>query len=172
MKLTKIIITALAILLMTSCGGDDDKDTKKETERFELMTVDMQVINKDTKTKLQWVNGKTDTAPASLSSGCHPMAPGKTSEEVLAEAKSHCSDLVFAGKDDWRVPTSMESKVYLEAMKADGKTPFYQNVKCPRVVGLDSGVIKNINTHNTNPIGKITDWAEANAGVRCVRNEL
>ena len=61
-------------------------------------------------------------------------------------------------------------------MKAAGKTPFYANPACPRLIGLTGTSATAINTHNSTPIGGETTWetlidsTASNYGVKCVRN--
>ncbi len=78
----------------------------------------------------------------------------------------------FASHVDWRVPTITEIQTFTVEMQSAELIPFYQNPACPRVVGYneDNTTLQNTNTHNTPPIGAITDWTEQNAGVRCVRD--
>lgn len=126
------------------------------------MTMNSQLLMQDSTTNLEWVNGH---------GGCHPMVPGKTAMVAFNEAETHCAALDYASHADWRVPTVVEIQTFTVEMQNEGITPFYQNTACPRVVGYndDNTTLQNTNTHNTAPIGTITDWAELNAGVRCVR---
>ena len=180
---TKLIITLGTIAigtLLTACGGGSSSSPATNNQntgsgasgatnqtRFAPMTMMDQNIMRDANTNLEWVNGN---AVANVPSGCLPMPSGKDAADVLNTATNHCDALSFASHEDWRVPTITEIQEFTVAMKDAGLTPFYANPACPRLVGLDTnGTIQTINTHNTDPIGKINDWIKLNAGVRCVR---
>ncbi len=141
----------------------DDTTTPVATSRFTPMTMNNQIVMHDTTSNLEWVNGP---------GGCHPMVLGKTAATAFGESEAHCAALDYASHTDWRVPTIVEIQTFTVEMQSAGITPFYQNPACPRVVGYndDNTTIQNTNTHNTPPIGTITDWRELNAGVRCVRD--
>jgi hypothetical protein len=146
----------------TSMGQTDDQQTNNQT-RFAAMTMNNQIVMQDTTTNLEWANG---------AGGCHPMAPGITAMDAFNETVEHCEMMDFSTHTDWRVPTIEEIQTFTVQMQNAGLIPFYQNPACPRVVGYneDNTTIQNTNTHNTPPIGTITDWTEQNAGVRCVRD--
>lgn len=176
---TKLISTLSIIAfttLLTACGGSSSSSSQTNStnspqtsmqSRFTAMTMLNQIVMRDANTNLEWVNGN---AIASVPSGCLPMPPGKDATDVLNTATNHCDALSFASHEDWRVPTINEIQEFTVSMKEAGLTPFYANPACPRLVGLDKdGKIQTINTHNTNPIGKINNWSKLNAGVRCVR---
>lgn len=181
----KLLIASLLISsIMIGCGDSNDTDSTGDsttnssmngsenntgndttpTTRFVTASLDNQNTMQDTTTNLEWVNGM---------GGCHPMVPGKTESVAFVEAELHCEELVFATHGDWRVPTIEEIQTFTVEMQNEALVPFYQNAACPRVVGYneDNTTILNTNTHNTNPIGTITPWAELNAGVRCVREQ-
>ena len=172
---TKLLLGTLVIsTIMIGCGSSDPvtnsannntnmgDNNPTANSRFAPMTMNNQIIMRDTTTNLEWVNGP---------GGCHPMVPGKTAATAFSEAEAHCAALDFASHTDWRVPTITEIQTFTVEMQNAGTTPFYQNPACPRVVGYndDNTTIQNTNTHNTPPIGTITDWSNLNAGVRCVR---
>jgi len=184
MKLTtKILLSSLVIsTIMIGCGSSSDGETvatgdnsmqtdgnttngsnNNTTTRFATMSMNNQTLTRDVTTNLEWVNGP---------GGCHPMVPGKTEQVAFDEAEAHCLNLDFAGHTDWRVPTIGEIQTFTVEMQNANLTPYYQNAACPRVVGYnnDKTQIQNTNTHNTPPIGTISDWGELNAGVRCVRD--
>ena len=181
---SKIVLSSLVLCsLMIGCGGSSSSSNGDNNQsngqqqgnqqqgnqqnntqtRFAAMTMSNQIIMQDTTTNLEWVNGP---------GGCHPMLPGKTQMVAFDESVAHCEMLDFSGHTDWRVPTIEEIQTFTVQMQEKGLEPFYQNPTCPRVVGYndDNTTIQNTNTHNTPPIGNITDWAEMNAGVRCVRD--
>lgn len=185
MKLTtKMLLSSLVIsTIMIGCGSSSDGTTvatsdsgmqssggnttngsnNSTTTRFATMSMNNQTVTRDVTINLEWVNGP---------GGCHPMVPGKTEEVAFDEAEAHCQNLDFAGHTDWRVPKIGEIQTFTVEMQNANLQPFYQNPACPRVVGYnaDKTQIQNTNTHNTPPIGTISDWDELNAGVRCVRD--
>jgi len=144
-------------------GNNNGNTGNTRSSRFEPMTMNNNIIMQDKTTSLEWING---------SGGCHPMAGGKSAQEAFDESEAHCEGLTFAGHTDWRVPTITEAQSFTVGMNDDGIIPFYQNPACPRIIGYNMGktALQNTNTHNTPPIGTITDWATLNAGVRCVRD--
>jgi len=172
---TKIALGSLTIaMIMIGCGSsstttNDSPDTKQDNlnkqTRFVSMTINNDIVMQDTQTKLEWANG-----PA----GCNPMTPGKSAIEAFNISENHCSMMSFASHEDWRVPTIGEIQKFTVDMNTSGLKPYYQNPACPRVVGYndDNTTLQNTNTHNTPPIGIVTDWTNLNAGVRCVRNIL
>ena len=189
MKATKLQTLGLSLAVLTiisGCGSNSDTTTPvttmttntgmttttslvttSATSRFIPMTMMQQIVMQDMQEGLEWVNGSTD---ASVSSGCHPMVGGKTQSDAQNEATQFCADLVFATHTDWRFPTDVEIQKYTTDMNSSGLVPFYANPACPRVVGNNMDTtLKTINTHNTPPVGQINNWANLNAGVRCVR---
>lgn len=175
-NIKKIVGTVAITLILVGCGSSDNNDSTSnstETEnRFVKMTMVDQNVMQDTKTGLEWVEGNNR---AGVSSGCNPIGAGQDEVGIKAIAEAFCLDLDFAGHDDWRVATPTEHQEFITEMKKAGKTPFYANPACPRLVGKeDSGAIKSVNTHNSNPVGGMTVWKELpltsnNAGIKCVR---
>jgi len=177
---TKMLLSSLVLgTIMIGCGsssGDSSGSsstsgttqngnggTTQQTSRFAPMTMNSETVMQDTTSNLEWVN----SAP-----GCHPMTPGKDAATAMNEAINHCVALNFASHTDWRLPTITEVQDFTVEMQNAGIIPYYQNPACPRLVGFnaDKTAIQNTNTHNTPPIGTITDWGNLNAGVRCVRD--
>ena len=165
-------------VLLAACGSDsnssNDPGGASSDGRFTPTTMNEEIVMRDKTTGLEWVNGLAPNSSKTVT-GCHPMAPGLSTDGVVAEANNFCDTLNFAGHTDWRVPKVTELQKYTVDMKAAGLTPFYQNPSCPRVVGFNTNsngmttTISTVNTHNTDPIGKVNPWGSKNAGVRCVR---
>ena len=182
MTLSKTIILAsiIASFALVGCGGSDNnnnvnstpKDTNK-TQRFAKMPMGDQFVMQDMMTRLEWVEG--NGGKTGVSSGCNPVGAGNDATTIKSIAQQFCSDLNFAGHDDWRVATPSEHQIFITEMAKEGKVPFYANPACPRLVGVEAnGTTKSVNTHNTNPIGAMTPWENLpltgnNAGVKCVR---
>lgn len=170
----KTLLSAVALsLLLVGCGGSSNNTKVVEGEqRFVKMTMADQNIMQDTKSGLEWVEGNNI---AGVSSGCNPIASGKTKAEIKTISEEFCANLDFASHDDWRVATPAQHQEFITEMEKEGKIPFYANPACPRLVGKDSsGDIKSVNTHNSNPIGTMTPWDDLpltgnNAGIKCVR---
>ncbi len=171
--------TVIIALALIGCGSSDNNSDSndRETEnmnssRFVKMTMMNQNLMRDTTTGLEWVNGNNKTG---VSSGCNPIGAGQDEVGIKTIAEEFCSDLSFASHDDWRVATPQEHQEFITEMKKAGKTPFYANPACPRLVGKESsGKIKSVNTHNTEPVGGMTVWSDLplssnNAGIKCVR---
>jgi len=183
MTLSKKILfsSIIASFALVGCGGsdsnnnNDDNDDKNntKTERFAKMPMGDQFVMQDMMTNLEWVEG--NGGKAGVSSGCNPVGAGNDTTTIKSIAKEFCSDLNFAGHEDWRVATPAEHQMFITEMAKEGKVPFYANPACPRLVGVEAdGTTKSVNTHNTNPIGGMTPWADLpltsnNAGVKCVR---
>ena len=183
MKMSKTVILSsiIASLVLVGCGGNSsssDGENNSATNipnttdtRFTTMTMDSETVEVDNMKKVEWVGsvGKNQNA-------CQPHAAATTEEADIDMAKAHCSQLVFATHSDWRVATPAEIKEHVTAMKAAGKTPFYANPACPRLIGVMSNTATAVNTHNSTPIGGETTWADlinstaSNYGVKCVRN--
>ncbi len=188
---TKGFLAPIAFLLLIGCSDSDPNNTDptvaEDTNmdqvendpggssmngRFSSMTMNEEIVMRDSETNLEWVNGLTPSS-TKPETGCHPMPPGLATDGVIAEAQFFCENLDFATHTDWRVPSTSEIQKYTADMKSSGLIPFYQNPQCPRVVGIDSDgailSVSTVNTHNTPPTGTINDWEARNAGVRCVR---
>ena len=185
MKNSKEIILSsiIASLLLVGCGNGssttDNTMTPTETTmpnttadtRFTTMVMDTETIEVDTMKKVEWIGsaGKNQNA-------CQPNAAATTESSDIAGAEAHCSQLVFATHDDWRVATPAEHKEHITGMNAVGKTPFYANPACPRLIGVMGTSATAVNTHNSTPIGGETTWANlisstaSNYGVKCVRD--
>ena len=174
MKLLKISGVLFSTVLLAACGSSSsDKEANpggaSSDGRFNPTTVNEEIVMRDKTTGLEWVNGLAANS-SKMITGCHPMQAGLSTDGVVTEANNFCNNLDFGGHTDWRVPRVTELKKYTVDMKAAGLTPFYQNLSCPRVVGFNAdNTISTINTHNTDPVGKVNPWGSSNAGVRCVR---
>lgn len=165
---TKLFLPLLASsLLFIACGSDNDSTTN--TDRFTTMEMMGDTLRVDTMKKLEWVGSAGMNA-------CSPHAAATTEEADIASAQTHCQALVFGGHDDWRMATASEHQDFITGMNDAGIVPFYANPACPRLIGVDSGSAKAVNTHNSTPIGAMTTWATllsqdaTNFGVKCVRN--
>ena len=176
---TLILTSIIASLALVGCGDsnsssdNDDNKSEPKQERFAKMPMGDQFVMQDMMTNLEWVEG--NGRKAGVDSGCNPVGAGNDTEAIKSIAKQFCSDLNFAGHEDWRVATPAEHQTFITEMAKEGKIPFYANPTCPRLVGVEAnGTTKSINTHNTNPIGAMTPWEKLpltgnNAGVKCVR---
>ena len=174
----KIILTSIITsLVLVGCGNASSSDTRDTTDssanntRFTTMTTDTETVEVDTMKNIQWVGsvGKNQNA-------CKPNGAATTESADIAAAKAHCAQLVFANHNDWRVATPREHKEHITAMRAAGKTPYYANAACPRLIGVMGTHATAVNTHNSAPIGAETPWetlinaTASNYGVKCVRN--
>ena len=102
----------------------------------------------DTKTNLTWVNDIR---------GC------RTGVVVPI---NQSNDLVFAGKDDWRVPTSAEQVELIKAINEREMKLNYINTSCALMSSSD-GVW--VFTENSSSPGMTTMTKPGNAGLRSVR---
>ena len=159
----------LASLVLVSCGGSSDSS---DVERFTFQTINGDVVERDSQTKLGWV-GSDGSGPVKACKG-YPQAD--SAPGAVASANDHCFSLNFAGFNDWRAPTVAEQKEMLVQMRNEGKTPFYTVPECPRLIGIDGATPTAINTHNSDPVGALTTWPalldlpKPNYGLKCVRN--
>jgi len=180
-------VILLTSILFVSCGSvnidsNNDSTTSVDTtvdtttdiaaiERFTLVTINGDTLEKDNETRLEWVGSAGADGEA-----C--QANGTADDEVgaVASADSHCFALVFAGYNDWRAPTASEQSEMIIEMNAAGKTPFYTVPTCPRLMGVDGSTATAVNTHNSDPVGALIPWSTllqlstTNYGVKCVRN--
>jgi len=149
MKKIVSLLTLSIILTFTACNSDDDT-TPTEDNRFksELIGDDKMEILIDTKTGLTWVN---DTR------GCFAGI-------VVPENQS--ADLVFAGKDDWRTPTSAEQVELIKAIAERKMKLNYINKSCALMSSSDAVWVF---TENSNEPGQTTTNKPGNAGLRSVR---
>ena len=176
MKVRLIISSVVAAMLVVGCGSSDTKandevSSQPTSARFSTMVMMNDTVEQDNTTKLEWVGSAGTNA-------CQPNASAGAEDGAIAMAKDHCDALVFAGHDDWRMATAAENEVYIKGMKEAEKTPFYGNPGCPRLIGSDGTTAMAVNTHNSDPIGKMALWSEflmssggKNYGVKCVREQ-
>lgn len=142
-------LVRLALLAsMPVIAGCGDDDQTSEPARFETQLVgmmNMELLN-DRTTALTWVNDAR---------GCFAgvTAPGP-----------QCDDLVFAGRDDWRLPTTAELSALLSAIAERGMNLNYINANCAVMTASDGYVL----TENSSMPGSVTTAVPGNAGVRCV----
>jgi hypothetical protein len=168
---TIILTSIIASFVLIGCGGNSSSDPENSDTRFTTMLMDTETIEVDNLNKVEWIGsaGKNQNA-------CQPHGAATTEVSDIAGAKAHCSQLVFASHDDWRVATPAEHKEHVTAMNTAGKTPFYANPACPRLIGVVGTSATAVNTHNSTPIGGETTWANlinstaSNYGVKCIRN--
>jgi hypothetical protein len=183
MKQNIWISTIVASMIMMGCGSNNNDNSdvmvntdanttgmdENTTERFTKMTMMGDTVEMDNDTGLEWIGSAGNGA-------CQPNENAGAEDGAVALAKEHCDALVFAGHDDWRASTAMENSKFIKDMKTAGKTPFYGNPACPRLIGTDGNTAMTVNTHNTNPIGETKPWGDFlntsgmhNYGVKCVR---
>lgn len=149
MKKIVSLLTLSIILSLTACSSDDEA-TKTEDTRFksELVGDDKMEILIDTKTGLTWVNDIK---------GCIPGV-------VIPDGQSEA--LEFAGKDDWRTPTSAEQVELMKAIVERKMKLKYINANCA-IMSSSDGVW--VFTENSNSPGETTTTEPGNAGIRSVR---
>lgn len=175
-NILKVILIFTIIIYLPSCGDDSEMNSDESSDpietRFIAITVDEEIVMRDSQTGLEWVNG-LEFGSSKPETGCNPLPPGLAAVDVIDQAQDFCEMLNFSGFDDWRVATSMELQKYTLDINTAGTIPFYQVSFCPRVIAIDSedavDTVTTINTHNTPPIGEINIWESKNGGVRCVR---
>lgn len=164
-----VFLSTVSLVLLVGCGSSAD-DT--EVIRFVNMTTDGETVEVDNKKKLEWIgsNGKNQDA-------CQPHSAATTESADVVSAKEHCSQLVFAKYEDWRVATPTEHQEHIMAMKNAEKTPYYISPACKRVIGVDANdTATAIYTHNSDSIGSVIVWSDlinetiSNYGVKCVRD--
>ena len=159
-----------ALLLSAIFVGCGDNESKESTERFVFETINGDTVEKDTQKKLMWVGSDGADGKACQKNPTADMEAG-----AIASAKEHCESLVFAGFDDWRVPTPNEMSEMIKGMYAAGKTPYYTVPSCPRLMGAEGTTAMAVNTHNSEPVGALIPWGtllqmpKTNYGVKCVR---
>ncbi len=138
LRIKTVISAPLISTIMIGCNSSNPVTTTEDTDtqmtngsteptatsRFAPMTMNRQILMRDTTNDLEWVNGP---------GGCHPMVPGKTSITAFNEAEMHCAARDYASHTDWRVPTITEIQIFTVEMQNAGITPFYQNPACPRL---------------------------------------
>jgi len=149
MKKIVSLLTLSIILSVTACSSDDDA-TKTEDTRFKSEHVggeEMEILI-DTKTGLTWVNDI---------SGCFAG---------VVESENQSEGLVFAGKDDWRVPTSAEQVELIKAIAERNMKLNYINSNCTVMSSSDAVWVF---TENSNSPGETTTNKPGNAGLRSVR---
>ena len=160
----------IASILIIGCGGSTNSNSSN-TERFTTMTVNGDTLEQDNVKKLEWIGSAGADGKACQANPIADMEAG-----AVASAVDHCFSLVFAGYDDWRVPTPEEQSDMIKEMRAAGKTPFYTVPSCPRLMGVEGNTAKAVNTHNSEPVGALTPWPallqlpKTNYGVKCVRS--
>ena len=174
----KMILSSIIVsLLLLGCGNSSSSTeattsmTTDSDTRFTSMIMDGETVEVDSMKKVEWVGsvGKNQNA-------CQPHVAATTESADIAGAEGHCSQLVFGTHDDWRVATPAEHKEHITAMNTAGKTPFYANPACPRLIGVDATKATAVNTHNSTPIGAETTWVDlinstaSNYGVKCIRD--
>ncbi len=165
-----ILISLIASLVLVGCGNSSSSDDGTKNTRFSTMTMDTETVEVDKLKKVQWVGsvGKNQNA-------CKPNGAATTQSADIAGAKAHCAQLVFSGHNDWRVATPGEHKEHITAMKLAGKTPYYANAACPRLIGVMGTRATAVNTHNSMPIAAETTWVNlinataSSYGVKCIR---
>jgi len=151
MKKIVSLLTLTIILSFTACSSDDDAtQTPEEDTRFkkELVGEDKMEILIDTKTGLTWVNDIR---------ACFAGV-------VVPENQSE--DLVFAGKDDWRTPTSAEQVELIKAIAERNMKLNYINSNCAVMSSSDEVWVF---TENSDSPGQTTTNKPGNAGLRSVR---
>ena len=159
---SKLLLSSILSILFVAGCSDAEK-----TERFSTYTTKKEIVMRDKIAHLDWTNGRVDRT---AQSGCKPIKPIRIADEINMIANDYCSNINFAGHDDWRVPTAKENQTFILETKKAGKHPYYLIPKCPRIIGVDGNKVSTTNTHNSSPLGKINAWDKnKGAGIRCVR---
>jgi len=157
------------ILLLVGCESSTLK--KSEPSRFATVKILGDTVIKDKKTSLMWAESYGSNGQKS----CEAHHNAISQNIDLESAKKHCQSLVFAGFNDWRVPTASQMQEYIKAMQKSGLTPYYEHPSCPRVFAIKDGGAVTVNTHNHLPVGAITTYDKllhqnsSSFGVKCVR---
>ena len=166
-----VFVSVVSLALLTGCGSSNNNDILDVT-RFTNITIDGEVVEVDNTKNLGWIgsSGKNQDA-------CQPHKAATTEFSDVSSAKEHCSQLVFAGHEDWRVATPIEHQEYILAMEGVEKVPYYISTACKRVIGVDGNdTAKAIHTHNSDSIGSMMLWSDlinevsSSYGVKCVRD--
>jgi hypothetical protein len=121
-----VVILSIFILVHSGCeqasssaSGESDSHTTHESTATESSTGD-----EDTA-------GATDSAQDAetwidAARGLEWQNPSREQTSLFPGAKTYCSNLVLAGKDDWRLPTLNEARTLLE-----GVSPTMEGGFCP-----------------------------------------
>lgn len=145
-------------------------ENNNTAQRFTTTEMGGDTLEVDTQKGIEWVGSAGANGNAYQSKGA-----ATTESADISGAETHCSQLVFATHDDWRVATPTEHKEHVTAMEVAGKIPFYGNLSSPRLIGVMGGTATAVNTHNSTPTGGETTWTNlltqtaTNYGVKCVR---
>ena len=145
MKVSKLLCLGVVLAGVAACGSDEE-DAVIDRFRSELVgAMDMELLI-DESTGLTWVNDAR---------GCFA---------AITTPGDQCETLVFAGRDDWRIPTSAELSELLTEIAARGMNLNYINAACAIMTASDGWVF----TENSNMPGGISMAMPGNAGIRCV----
>jgi hypothetical protein len=144
-----LVIGLVGMFIFTGCGDDDTTEDMMIDTRFEseLVGMDDMEILIDTETNLVWVNDIR---------GCFAG---------IINPEMECGMLVFAGRDDWRTPTSAEMSALISAIAEREMELNYINSACS-LMSTSDGVW--VFTENTDMPGGTTMMMPGNAGLRCV----
>ena len=143
-------ITGMFLLAGVVSGCSSDPEDGGERFRATLVGPMSMEILSDEVTGLTWVNDAR---------GCFA---------AITTPGDQCDNLVFAGRDDWRMPTSMELSELLSEISARGLNLNYINASCSVMTASDGWVF----TENSNMPGGVTNNMPGNAGIRCVRSTM
>ncbi|MEM7608478.1 MAG: hypothetical protein AAF411_24250 [Myxococcota bacterium] len=139
----------LAALILGGCSSDTG------SVRFtDAVTAAGMATLIDEVSGLEWINDED---------ACNPL--GSPSEDTPMRARDFCDGLVFAGHDDWRMPSVEEASALITDAIDDGFELTYQNPGCPAVVAMGGAYIM---THNGSMPGAMTTMPPS-VGIRCVR---
>lgn len=147
------VLGMMVLLAASSCSEDDSvgdgEEGGEDMARFQSELVgetDMELLI-DTETDLVWVNDAR---------GCFAAIINPTTE---------CAEFTFAGRDDWRVPTSAELSELLTEIDARNMNLNYINASCALMSSSDQVWVF---TENSDMPGATTTNEPGNAGLRCV----
>jgi len=164
----------MALLLITQLSATPENN---ESKRFTTITFNQQTILQDSHSKLEWVNGTKQNKEKNqtIEDGCISFntTPANNHIVIKEKAESYCKELNFASYKDWRVPTDIEYKSFITAVKDTNISLHYNSPSCINALGLNEDRLNIINTDSHDSIGEITPFnSNSNSTIclRCVRD--
>ncbi len=144
-------------------------DAQKEIEVKSLGAMNDKVAI-DHQTGLVWDNDDRDQA---TTRGCIIFGSNRQADSIKNDLEYFCKELIYAGFDDWRVPTSLELSKFYVQMELEGKHPGMARSGCIRNIAIDNNTTpKSVWTYLKPQPGFIEDTPLAPSGGRCVRGAV